>query len=156
MVDVFKVVNWLRVKNNADVRTNPNAEVLTQMKAMKLLYYFQAASLATTGKRLFNNRIVAWKYGPVIEAVHAKYAGQREIVGKITAADLADYRELQQDPQLRDLLNSVYDVYGHVSAIDLMNQTHRERPWKETPQSGVISDEAIRSYYQGRFVLDEN
>ena len=82
--------------------------------------------------------------------------GQREIVGKITAADLADYRELQQDPQLRDLLNSVYDVYGHVSAIDLMNQTHRERPWKETPQSGVISDEAIRSYYQGRFVLDEN
>ena len=38
MYDVFKIVNWLRVRNNADLRTDLNAEELTQMKAMKLLY----------------------------------------------------------------------------------------------------------------------
>lgn len=38
---VFKVVNWLRVKNNAELRVDPNAEELTQMKAMKLLYYIK-------------------------------------------------------------------------------------------------------------------
>lgn len=53
---VFKVVNWLRVKN-AELRLDPNAEELTQMKAMKLLYYIQAASLVVTGKRMFDNRI---------------------------------------------------------------------------------------------------
>ena len=63
---VFKVVNWLRVKNNAELRLDPNAEELTQMKAMKLLYYIQAASLVVTGKRMFDNDIVAWKYGPVV------------------------------------------------------------------------------------------
>ncbi len=41
----LKVVNWLRVRNNAELRLDPNAEELTQMKAMKLLYYLQAASL---------------------------------------------------------------------------------------------------------------
>ena len=38
---VFKVVNWLRVKNNAELRVDPNAEELTQTKAMKLLYYIK-------------------------------------------------------------------------------------------------------------------
>lgn len=38
MVDVLKLVNWMRVKNNADLQTdNPNVEELIQMKAMKLL-----------------------------------------------------------------------------------------------------------------------
>ena len=49
MYNVFQVVNWLRVRNNADLRIDPNAEELTQMKAMKLLYYIQAASLVFTG-----------------------------------------------------------------------------------------------------------
>ena len=77
MYDVFKVVNWLRVRNNADMRQNPSIEELSQMRVMKLLYYIQAASLSTSGKRLFDNDIVAWKYGPVIEAVHMKYSGCR-------------------------------------------------------------------------------
>ena len=38
MVDVLKLVNWMRVKNNADLQTdNSNVEELIQMKAMKLL-----------------------------------------------------------------------------------------------------------------------
>jgi uncharacterized phage-associated protein len=43
----LKIVNWLRVRNNAELRLDPNAEELTQMKAMKLLYYIQAASVAS-------------------------------------------------------------------------------------------------------------
>ena len=59
MYDVFQIVNWLRVKNYADMRQNPNVEELTQMKAMKLLYYIQAANLVLTGNRLFDNDLVA-------------------------------------------------------------------------------------------------
>lgn len=156
MYDVFKVVNWLRVKNNADMRTNPNVEELTQMKAMKLLYYIQAASLSITGHRMFNNNIVAWKYGPVVEEVHEKYRGCRGIVGEITQEDLNDYSELQDDSEASSILNSIYDVYGYSSAYDLMRQTHSEKPWQETPQSDVISDKAIRDFYSGVFVSDED
>ncbi|WCT61272.1 Panacea domain-containing protein [Limosilactobacillus portuensis] len=156
MYDVFKIVNWLRVRNNADMRTNPNVEELTQMKAMKLLYYIQAASLSITGHRMFNNDIVAWRYGPVVEEVHEKYRGHRGIVGEITESDLNDYSELQNDYEASSILNSIYDVYGYSSAYDLMRQTHSEKPWQETPQSEVISDKAIKDFYSGVFVSDED
>lgn len=159
MYSVFKIVNWLRVKNNADMRQNPNIEELSQMKVMKLLYYIQAASLSISGKRMFNNDIVAWKYGPVVEAVHEKYKGCRGIVNSdhpITPQDLEDYKELQANDQASSILNSIYDVYGYSSAYDLMRQTHSEKPWQETPQSGVISDKAIKDFYSGVFVSDEN
>ncbi|EEU31057.1 toxin-antitoxin system, antitoxin component, Xre domain protein [Limosilactobacillus coleohominis 101-4-CHN] len=156
MYNVFEIVNWLRVKNNADMRQNPNIEELTQMKVMKLLYYIQAASLSITNKRMFDNDIVAWKYGPVVEAVHEKYKGYRGIVGEITDEDLRDYSKLQSDATASSILNSIYDVYGYSSAYDLMRQTHREKPWKETPQSEVISDESIKNFYSGVFVSDED
>ncbi|ASR40330.1 Panacea domain-containing protein [Ligilactobacillus agilis] len=154
MYDVFKIVNWLRVKNNADMKRNENVEELTQMKAMKLLYYIQAASLVVTGKRMFNENLVAWKYGPVVERVHEKYRGQRAIVGEITDADLDDYSELEQDTNTADILNSIYDIYGYSSAYDLMRQTHKEKPWQETKQSEIISDEAIKNYYSGVFEVE--
>lgn len=156
MYSVFKVVNWLRVKNNADMRLNPNEDELTQMKAMKLLYYIQAASLVITNKRMFDNDILAWKYGPVVEEVHEKYRGERGIVGTITQNDIQDYKDLQHDQVTANILNSIYDVYGHSSAYDLMKQTHSEKPWQDTPQSEVISDEAIKDFYSGVFVSDDD
>lgn len=156
MYNVFKVVNWLRVRNNADLNSDLNAEELTQMKAMKLLYYIQAASLVVTGKRMFDNDIVAWKYGPVVEEVHKKYLHQRGIVGDIDDQALKDYKELQNDRQTADILNSIYDIYGHSSAYDLMRQTHTEAPWKETEQSHVISDTKIKNYFKNIFVINED
>lgn len=157
MYDVMQVVNWLRVKNNADVRSSEYAEKLTQMKAMKLLYYIQAASLVIIGKRLFDSDIVAWKYGPVVAEVHDYYRHQRDIVGDISKDKKAieDYATLEKDKQAADILNSIYDIYGHSSAYDLMRQTHREKPWQETPQSEVISDQKIKDYFKDVFVIDE-
>ena len=156
MYDVFKIVNGLRVKNNADLQANPNAEELTQMKAMKLLYYIQAASLVVTGHRMFKDDIVAWKYGPAVEAVHNKYIHKRGIVGYVDEQSLEDYKELQKDSQTADILNSIYDIYGHSSAYDLMRQTHTEAPWKDTVQSEVISDDKIKNYFKDVFVINED
>lgn len=58
LYSVGNIVNWLRVKNNAYMRLNPNEDEITQMRVMKLLYYIQAASLAVEGKRLFDLRII--------------------------------------------------------------------------------------------------
>ena len=105
---------------------------------------------------MFNNDIVAWRYGPVVEEVHEKYRGHRGIVGEITERDLNNYSELQNDYEASSILNSIYDVYGYSSAYDLMRQTHSEKPWQETPQSEVISDKAIKDFYSGVFVSDED
>lgn len=154
MYDVFKIVNWLRVKNNSDMKTDENVEELTQMKCMKLLYYIQAANLVIENKRLFDEDIVAWKYGPVVEKVHEKYRRQRGIVGEISADDLRDYNELESDEQTSSILNSIYKIYGYSSAYDLMRQTHQEKPWQDTKQSEVISDEKIKDYYSEVFEVE--
>lgn len=154
MYNVFKVVNWLRVRNSADLRTDPNAEELTQMKAMKLLYYIQAASLVITNHRMFDNDIVAWKYGPVVEEVHQKYRGRRGIVEPLEKQAIKDFHELQKDPEASAILNSIYDTYGKSSAYDLLHQIHKERPWQETPQSHVINDKLIKDYYKQVFKVE--
>lgn len=154
MYDVLKVVNWLRVRNCADLKLDPNADELTQMKAMKLLYYIQAASLVVNNERMFDNDILAWKYGPAISEVHDAYKGKRGIVGKITDKDRADYNELENDSKTADILNSIYDQYGHSSAYDLLRQTHSEKPWQETKQSEVISDQKIKDYYKTVFEVE--
>lgn len=97
-------------ENHADMRTDPNAEELTQMKVMKLLYYIQAANLTITGHRLFDNNIVAWKYGPVLEEVYERNMGCRGIVADknpITDRDIADYQELEANEAVLDILNSI-------------------------------------------------
>ena len=50
MIDVLKIVNWFKVRNYSDMKTNDNVEALTQLKVMKLLYYAQGVSLALYDK----------------------------------------------------------------------------------------------------------
>lgn len=148
MFNVFKIVNWLRVKSNEELRLNETDEELTQMKAMKLLYYIQGVSLVYLKKPMFNEEIVAWQYGPVVKEVHDKYAGQKGIVGEITDQDIHDYQELSANEAVNDVLNSVWDQYGDLSAIQLMKKTHNEMPWKKTDLNEVITHQKLIDYFK--------
>lgn len=64
-----QVVNWFRAYNFSSMRFNDNVEELSKVKVMKLLYYAQGVSLATFNHVLFNDKIVAKEYGPVVEKV---------------------------------------------------------------------------------------
>lgn len=86
----------------------------------------------------------------------AKNNTKRGIVGYIEDQSLEDYKELQSDRQAADILNSIYEIYGHSSAYDLMRQTHTEAPWKETEQSHVINDIKIKNYFKNIFVINED
>ncbi|WP_258115773.1 Panacea domain-containing protein [Levilactobacillus yiduensis] len=151
MTDVFKIVNWFRAVSNAQMRQYGDDE-LSQMKVMKLLYYVQGTFLAVHGRKAFADDILAWRYGPVVQAVHDKYVGRVSIVGRLTAADLADYNELQRDPDLQQVLTAVWTAFGDMSAIQLMKETHQERPWQETPQSQVIAPTLMTEYFKTSIV----
>lgn len=144
----MKVVNWLRIRNQSDLKTNENAEVLTQMKLMKLLYFIQGTSLVYLNERFFPQDVVAWKYGPAVEKVHNKYRGQREIVNTINEEDVKDYKELNESPKHAEILSSVYDTFGSKSAYDLMRITHKQSPWINTDQGKAISDTEMINFFQ--------
>lgn len=161
-VDVLTIVNWFRVQNNADLRENPeNVDELTQMKVMKLLYYVQGVFLALYNQRAFNSSILAWKYGPVVREVHNAYYGEKGIVNNkipISEDDANDFALIETLPRLSDVIHSVQDTYGEMSAIELMKQTHTEAPWVETWRneqengSDVINDDLIRNYFRENIV----
>ncbi|WP_461243377.1 Panacea domain-containing protein [Secundilactobacillus muriivasis] len=152
MLSVMTFVNWFRVKSNAQMRQYDFADELTQMKVMKLLYYVQGTNLAVYDQKAFPNDILAWKYGPAIQEVHDRFAGKREIVGTITPEDLADYKTIEANSDLASVMDAVQTAFGDKSAIELMKQTHEERPWRETPQSGVIAPDLMKAYFKAEVV----
>lgn len=153
--DSLQVVNWFRAKNVADMRSNIMVEPLTQMKVMKLMYYAQGIMLAAYDKKLFSDDIVAWKYGPVVEKVHETYKGFREIVSLDDADEfpvseevLNDFDFVTKDQDALIVLETVMEEYGDKSAIELMNMTHNETPWKTTEQSAVMPVDSIKTYFR--------
>ncbi|MBS9338972.1 DUF4065 domain-containing protein [Fructobacillus sp. M2-14] len=161
----LQVVDWMRLHSFAELKCNPNAEELTQMKAMKLLYYAQGLALAVFGEPLFKENLLAYRYGPVVETVHERYKHYRGIV-HITMPDgfvvneengidpdaLENYTAIFEDPESNSVLRNVMKLYGEESATELMERTHEERPWKETEQSGVIDLELIKQYFTDEVV----
>ena len=66
MTSVYTVANVLLSTARAQQKS------LTPLQLMKLAYMSHGWMLAMTGKPLFNNRIEAWKYGPVIPDLYTQ------------------------------------------------------------------------------------
>lgn len=121
-----------------------NGEFVTNMKLQKLLYYMQGFHLAWFDTPLFEEEIEAWMYGPVVPSVFEtyKHEGKRGIEYSGNTIMLLDEEE--------SLFNKVYEVYGKYSAFGLINLTHSEDPWKNTPigRGNVISKEAMKTFFK--------
>lgn len=147
MLNVDQVVNWLRVENNADLKLSDSTEELTQMKAMKLLYYIQDVCLTYLGKKMFREDIIASKSGPIVNRVHQRYKAERRIVGYISDSDIKDFRSLNDNQEYAQILATVYKDFGHYSTYDLTEMTRSESPWKRTELNAVITDQKMIEYF---------
>ena len=119
-------------------------EAISNLKLQKLLYYAQGFSLALTGEPLYTEQIKAWIHGPVVPAVWHEYRH----CGSGPIPRPTDLDRDAIDPATRGLLDEVYSVYGQFSAWRLREMTHAEPPWKNPPQSGVISRSEMERYFK--------
>lgn len=122
---------------------------MTAMKLQKLVYYSQAWHLAWTDDVLFDERIEAWRDGPVVPALYDAHAGRFRVTrmprGRI--AVLTD-RE-------RRTIDKVLKYYGKRSPQWLSDLTHMEDPWRDarvgTPAHGrgnrEITPASMLRYY---------
>ncbi len=125
--------------------SNPEVgDFISNMKLQKLLYYTQGFSLVVFGKPLFDEDIRAWAYGPVVECVYQNYKGHGSEA--IYPDEKFDTSFLTSEEQ--DLLVSVYEVYGQFSALKLMNMTHDESPWKNTPRNEIITHDLMVAFFK--------
>ncbi|MCG8465499.1 MAG: DUF4065 domain-containing protein [Xanthomonadales bacterium] len=126
-------------------------KTLTPLQLMKLVYVSHGWALAMLGQGLFEDRIEAWKYGPVIpELYQAIKAYGRD---PIPLGNIQSDSNNKVPEHIKSFLRSVYKSYGHLSGIDLSNLTHLPgTPWEKVYEQGTrnaqIYDEAIMQHYR--------
>lgn len=129
---------------------NDGAELMSNMKLQKMLYYQQGFHLAYFGTPLFDDEIEAWMYGPVVPAMYDKFKD----FGRAGIEPQADDTFYFANSQERALFFEVCKVYGAYSAIGLMNMTHNEMPWQSTPtgEGNIITRDKMRKFFKTRLI----
>jgi uncharacterized phage-associated protein len=120
-----------------------SGDSLSNLKIQKLLYYAQGFSLAILRCPLFDEKILAWNFGPVVEAVYEDY----KQFGSAAVPLSSDFNPDRFDPNVSELLNEVYGVYGQFSAAALVEMTHSEPPWKKTKRNNEVPLTAMQDYF---------
>ena len=137
----------------------------TQLKLQKLVYMCFADYLCNTGKELFTDKIVAYKYGPVVEAVYRKNRkyGYKSIDEE--AKNIESDVKYEMPSKSRILfaedgtekiisIEKTLNKYGNLSASELVELTHRENtPWTRTYKATlfsnlVIENDIIKAYHK--------
>lgn len=130
-------------------------EPLTNMKLQKLVYYSFVWYAVEKGKPLFKEPIYAWKYGPAILSVYKAYQEYGADVVKETKSGNLE----ALDDFTKAIIEDVFNVYGNKTAIELMNLTHSEAPWRDTfdpkDQNTIIPFELILEFYKARKEIAE-
>ena len=142
-VSVFDVAKYILGK------TGP----ITAMKLQKLVYYSQAWSLVWDEAKLFNARIEAWSNGAVIRELFDAHRGLFTVSEE--TFPYADEKHLS-DTQ-KDTIDAVLSGYGELTAQQLSDLNHEERPWIEARGSlpplekctNEITVDSMMIYYSG-------
>lgn len=122
---------------------------MTGMKLQKLVYYCQAWHIVWTDDVLFNNRIEAWRDGPVCPDLWREHANEFR-VSHIRGGDPSRLTARQ-----KKTIKQVIKFYGGKTAQWLSDLTHLEAPWAEARRgthmgassNAEISPAAMSRYY---------
>tara|TARA_Y100001934_G_scaffold257990_1_gene327713 strand:+ start:469 stop:1077 length:609 start_codon:yes stop_codon:yes gene_type:complete len=130
---------------------------VSNLKLQKLVYYCQGFSLGVTGKPLFEEEIVAWDHGPVVDSLYHQYKQfGRNSIPAPTAFDEDVFDEIQ-----KELISDVVNTFGHKGAWTLREMTHKEAAWLGHSPDGmsgdstVISKEELASFFKGKMPNQE-
>lgn len=126
-------------------------EQLTPMQIIKLTYIAHGFSLAINRHPLLNEKVEAWRYGPVVPSLYRqlKHHGSEKVAKRIGSL-FGNIRELEDED--RELVDLVFGKYGKFNGIQLSHLTHRKgTPWDITydpeANSKPIDDAVIQSHY---------
>ena len=148
--DARNVANQLIVKYNSRVDQISKkydiedmcgiAEYITPLKLQKLLYYIQGLAAKIYGIPAFNNDLYAWSYGPVVNDVYQIYKGRNPIMTPAAGVKISE--------GLDKIIDIVISSYGQIEAEKLIDLTHQEAPWINTPKDHIINFNLIKGYFE--------
>lgn len=117
---------------------------ITPLKLQKLLYFAQVRHLVDTGGvALFDDDMVRWAHGPVVESVYDAYRNYGYYT--ITYRDTSDVYVLSSDE--RRSIETVWNIHGSMDGKFLEELVHQELPVITTDKNSVILKDAIRDHF---------
>lgn len=138
-LDVAKYIIWYCKEEEYSI---------SNLKLQKLLYFVQAQFLVVTGHPIFNEKIEAWDFGPVVPEVyqHFKLWGSSEIPRIV--ANQANNKILIKD---QEVIDEILGVCAPYSANTLVDITHHQDPWQDAYKkyrNNVITKKSIKEYFE--------
>lgn len=140
------IARWFLSRNKV-LSLSGETDFISNLKLQKLLYYAQGMHLALYGEPLFNDSIVAWQYGPVVEDVYQTYRTN----GSDGIKEFSQPEENFSDSE-ESVLQFTQKAFGQFSAWKLSEMTHEETPWQETEANKVIPLSKIKKYFEENYV----
>ncbi len=131
MRDVYEYAKYF-IKNGAD--TTPNTYD-GNMKLQKLLMLADLANIAEHGVPLFNEPVLAFRNGCVVEKVRLRYKNDYDSFKRDSDSFDSDFSE-----QEYEILNLIINVFGKVSARELSKINHTLESWKVAYAAGLRAD----------------
>lgn len=134
---------------------------MTNLKLQKMIYLVYADYLLKTGKSLFDEKIIAMQYGPLIKEVYDVYKvhGRDEIelddTKTLVLEDItmpmvvARFLQTDDSKSILQSLDETIEKFGSKTASQLVDITHRPgSPWSETAElRKEITDDVILAYH---------
>ena len=148
MFTVFDIANWFLSK-----------EPMTHKKLQKLCYYAQAWLYVFECNKV-SSEFEAWVHGPVNRKLWNKFRSFG--YSNIPCDELKKVSVTIDDPEVLDVLNSVWETYGEFTGFELENLTHKETPWIEArkglenfePSDRLISKDTMKKYYSDLYIRE--
>ena len=151
--DVFTICIWFIWRGKVD-EENRDAESITLLKLMKLLYYAEGCSIAIGNGSLFPDKFEGWAHGPAIKCVWDKYQETPRSL-PYSSKDLFTVKSISSVDQ--DLLEQVYCTFGIYTAWGLRQKSCQETPWIEATNNGKklnqeICRKSMATYFKEHYV----
>lgn len=144
------------VANELVSRATSAGLAFTPMQIIKLVYFCHAWMLGLYHRPLLKQPIEAWRYGPVVPDV---YYSLRRYGGEPVRRPI-DIPSEEYDRFESDLIDQVFQHYGHLTGRQLSSITHAPGTpwhiiWHRYGQNSVIPDPIIEDYYQKEAERDD-
>jgi len=134
---------------NFFISLSKNEDNPDNMKLNKLLFFAQGHSLALLEKPLFQEKIQAWKFGPIVPNIYHTF----KICGKNPICDVVG--NFSSDVFSQEQIELLFDVareYDKYTGTYLSNLTHKQgTPWQQTfngEHDVEIPQELICAYFK--------
>ncbi len=119
---------------------------ITHLRLQKLLFLSQLHYIIWENKILFDDKIEAWEYGPVIPSVWDEY---KEYKGKPIKYKENYLPNILTKKDKDTILKEIWNVYGCYTADILIKILHEHKVWIESFHNSInktITTEAMKNF----------